>query len=250
MGVAGADNTSVSAALKELHDRLLAERPEGVSHNEAACPLCLMGASNNGGNPTSQPEGGLMTTFTKEQVDAAIAEAVTKATAPLQEKIATLETASEESKVGSAVAEAVEPLQAQIATIQAELEAAVQAQKVAEDAKAETDKFWAEAIEKAEAEKVAAARKDERLAKVREVANFPEEFITKNADRYAAMSDDEFNARVEEWAEQARSLAEKGGTPVPTATALQTERKPNDNQGSALGELRSLRASLTDPRTL
>ena len=58
----------MSTELKALHDQLLAEKPEGVVHDEASCPLCALEEVT-----TQIPEGGSMSdTITKEQHDAAI----------------------------------------------------------------------------------------------------------------------------------------------------------------------------------
>lgn len=258
--VALTDNNDMSATLKQLHDRLLAGRPEGAEHDEQACPLCAMEAvPETGGNASTsaQTEGGnTMTTFTQEQLDAAVAEAVAKAvaeaTAPLQEKITQFESAQAESEVGQAVAEATAPLNEQISQLQSELEAAVLAQTAAEQAKAEIEQFWAEAIAEKEAAEAAEARKEERLAKIREVANFPEDFLEKNADKYAAMSDEDFEARLEELAEQAKTIAEKVGTGVPSTTALTAARETggSTNPGSSLSELKNFRRSLVNPSSL
>lgn len=232
----------MSTALKALHDQLLAERPDGAEHDEQTCPLCAMEALEQ-----QEPEGGSMS-FTQEDLDAAVAAATT----PLQTRLAELEAAAQETEVGKAVTEATAPLQQQITDLQAELDEAVLARTTAETAKADTDKWWTDAInEKTEADRIEACRAD-RLEKVREVAAFPEEYLEKNADRFAAMSDEDFEARLEEY----RTIAakEEGSEAIPTATALTAAREgaagAKQFAGSMLSELPSLRHALTDPRTL
>jgi len=253
--------TPMSAALKELHDRLMAEKPADVPHDEATCPLCAMETSatnsNGGGASTTTPEGGLMTTLTQEEHEAALAAAVQKAvdeaTAALNAKIAEYEAAAADSEIGKAVADATAPLNEQISTLQSELDAAKIALAAAEEAKEAQEKFWAEAIAEAEATAAAEARKDERLTKAKEVA--PEKahaWLDENADRLAAMSDEDFEARLEEWSVLAPKADNGGGLNIPTTTSLTASRDgaaANNNQGSALTELRNLRG-LASPRTL
>lgn len=239
----------MSTELKTLHDRLLAEKPEGVTHDEASCPLCAMEETTT---PVI-PEGGSMSEFTQEQVDAAIADAVAKATAPLQTRLAELEAAAQETEVGKAVSEATAPLNEQIAELQQKLDAEVMARTTAEEAKAEVETFWSEAIAAKVAADEADARKDDRLAKLKEVA--PEgahAYLDENADRFAAMSDEDFEARIEEY----RTITAKAepGSEIPQATALTAAREgagvAGTKPGSMLSELPTLRRSLTDPRTL
>lgn len=196
-----------------------------------------------------------MSTFTQEQVDAAVSKAVADATAPLQTKLAELESVSKESEVGKAVADAVAPLNEQIADLQTKLDTATVEKAAADEAKAAVEAWWETAIaEKVEGD-AAAARKDERLAKLKEVA--PEgahAYLDENADRFAAMSDEDFTARIEEYGVVAKK-EEAPATFIPAATALQAAREggaggAGTQTGSMLGELSSLRRSLTDPRTL
>jgi hypothetical protein len=238
----------MSEQLKALHDRMMAEKPEGVPH-PADCPLCAMGEINH----NEIPEGGSMSEFTKEQVDAAVAEAVEAATASLKTKLAELESAAQETEVGKAVAEATGPLNDQIADLQAKLDAEVLARTTAEEAKTEVEEFWTKAIADKEEADAVAARKDERLTKLKEVA--PEgahAYLDENADRFAAMSDEDFDARIEEY----RTITAKAdpGSEIPTTTALTAAREgasgAGTQPGSMLSELGSLRSSLTDPRTL
>lgn len=191
-----------------------------------------------------------MDTLTKEEHEAALADAVAKAiaeaTAPLSAKIAEFEAAQADSEVGKAVAEATAPLTEQITSLQTQLDEAVLARTAAEEANATQEKFWADAIAEQEAADTAAARKDERLAKVRETANFPEEYLTENADRFAAMSDEDFEARLGEWS----TIAPKATVVIPSTTGLHASREEATTiNGSALGELRNLRG-LADPRTV
>lgn len=239
----------MSTELKAIHDRLLAEKPEGATHDEGSCPLCAMEAMPN----TEIPEGGSMSEFTQEQVDAKVAEAVEAATATLKTQLAELESKQQETEVGKAVSEATAPLNEQIADLQSKLDAEVMARTTAEEAKAEVETFWSTAIAEKTAADESAARKDERLAKLKEVA--PEgahAYLDENADRFAAMSDEDFDARIEEY----RTITAKaeGSSEIPSTTALTAAREgagvAGTQPGSMLSELGSLRGALTDPRTL
>jgi len=64
--------------LKEAHDKLLSEKSEEDVHDEISCPFC---------NPElklDSEEGGNVETFTKDELNAAVATAVAEAIAPLQ----------------------------------------------------------------------------------------------------------------------------------------------------------------------
>ncbi len=257
-----ADTTSVSNPLKELHDRLMADKPDGAVHDEAQCPICAMETIDNtapgADGPTNGPQGGSMTTFTQEQMDAAVAAAVAEATTAatadteaLKTRVAELESAQQSTEVGKAVADATAPLSTQIADLQGQLDEAVLARTAAEEAKTNLEEWWKTEIEAHQTAEAAAARKDERVTKVKEAASFPDEYLEANADRFAAMSDEDFEARLEEWRTIAPAAA---ATPIPGETVLTAAREgangATTNNGSMLGELGSLRHSLTDPRTL
>lgn len=185
-------------------------------------------------------------TFTKEQVDAAVAEALT----PLREQLAELEKAAQDTEVGKAVAAAVEPLNTQIAEMQAKLDDAEVRATAAESAKAELESFWAEAItahEEAEARK---AREEERVEAAKAAGVLSEEYIVANAERFSAWSDDEFAARLEEWTAVAAQA--KGDSEIPGVTGFQAARETAAaiSTGSNLSLLREMRRTLTDPRSL
>jgi hypothetical protein len=232
----------MSTALKAIHDQLLAEQPEGAVHDEQTCPFCVLEALEASGQ---EPEGGLMGQFTQEELDAAIAAATT----PLQTRLAELEAAAQETEVGKAVADATEPLNTRITELEGQLDATTIEKAAAEEAKTKVEEFWATAVAEHEAATVAAARRDERLTKLKEVA--PEkahEYLESNADRFAAMADEDFDARIEEY--RAIAAKEGGSDEIPVQTALVAARESAaPANGSMLGEIPNLRRAL-DPRTL
>lgn len=232
---ASAEGSDVNA-LRALHDQLLAEKPEGAVHDEETCDLC---------RASDDPEGGSMGTFSEEELQAAIDAAVAEATAPLQSRIAELEAAKKQEAENSAQAE----LEAKITELESKLDAAVLEATQAKEEKDALQQAWDdEKAAAAEAEQVA-ARRDERLSQVKELACFPDEYIEENGDRFAAMSDEDWNARLEEWKTVVKPK-ETASSGVPAKTALTAARQSNEGDGSSLGLLREFRHSAVDPRTL
>lgn len=227
--------------LLELHDRLLAERPDGAVHDEEACPLCAL----NDGGADDLEEGGSMSdpvTYSEAELQAAVDKAVAEATASAHNKLAELESSQ---AIEAAVAQAKADLETQVADLQAKLDAAVLEAAQAKEAKETLEKAWADEKAAEEAAKTLAARREERLAKVREVASFPKEYLEENGDRFAALSDEDFEARLEEW----RVIAKKEEKP-PARTAFKASREDTTDTDSALGALREMRAVGADPRSL
>jgi hypothetical protein len=239
--------------LKVLHDRLLSEQPDGAVHDPDDCPLCDMEETN----PMNDPEGGDVGSFTQEQLDAAVAKAVAEATGPLTQRIEELSASAKETEVGKAISDALAPKEAEIADLQSKLDAAE-----ARATKAETEftdfKAAAEAKEKEDEEnKAREARKGDRVKAMKDAKVFSDTYVDENADRFAAMSDEDFAARMEEWKAVTASKGEGGeggGEKIPEKTGLQAAREGSGNgnlpTGSLLGELGSLRGALSDPRTI
>lgn len=234
--------------LKILHDKLLAERPEGVTHEKDTCPLCVIDSLKSE-ETINSPEGGNVSegkTYTEAELDAK----VEAATSGLNAKLAELEGSQRQSEVDQALNDAKAEADAKVAELQAQLDSAVVEATTAKEEKVAIEEFWASAIEEETKNKEIAARKDSRLEKIAEVASLPEEYLEKNADRFAAMSDEDFNARLEEW----KVIASKTETTIPKRTALTAAREDggnsNNNSGSMLGEIAGMRRHLVDPRTL
>ncbi len=230
--------------ISALHDSFLAVMPEGAAHDAVTCPLC-------------QLEGGqLLNTYSEEEVAAKIAAAVSSATADLATKVADLEGAAASSEVETKVAEAKAESEAKVAELQSALEA--------KEIEAQAEKERADKLESdiaAAAEKVTQdARRDARVAEAKEAGGFGEEFLTANADRFAAMSDEDFAASVAGWAEaRSAALAAAAVDPskldqskVPATTAL-TATQDDVSRTKATGpdlirELAAFQATGTDVR--
>lgn len=189
-------------------------------------------------------------TFTQDELDAAVAAA----SAPLQQRLAELEAQVQETEVGRAVTDAVAAKETTIAELQQQLDAAVAARTTAESTLTETEQYWADAIAAHEAAVELAARAQERAAKAKELGVFNDEYIAENAERFAAMTDEDFNARIEEWqliASKREPVGFKAAVSnIPAQTALVASRPDATATGSALGRLAELKARRVDPRTL
>jgi hypothetical protein len=184
--------------------------------------------------------------FSQEDLDAAVATAV----GPLQKRLGELEAQVQESEVGRAVADATEAKDAEISRLQQAVDAAEAARTAAESKLTETEQFWSTAIAEAEAAVELAARKEQRVAAAAEAGVFSEDYIKENADRFAAMSDEDFTARLEEW----RLIAAKAGTtpaPTPARTALVAAAQPaQPDRFKPLSYIGELNEARVDPRTL
>lgn len=181
--------------------------------------------------------------FSQDDLDAAVAAA----TGPLQKRLAELEAQVQETEVGKAVAEAVATEAARTAELQTQLDKAEAARTAAENRLAETEQFWTQAIAEHQAAAELESRREQRIAQATDAGVFAEDYVLANADRFAAMSDEDFNARLAEWALIA-SKAPATTTPATTAlTASKTESTATASQLGLLGELTTRRI---DPRAL
>lgn len=233
---------STAIGLKALHDRLLDLKPDGAEHDKSTCSLCALEVIED-----TTPGGSMPEAFSQEDLDAAIAAA----TGPLQKRLGELEGQVQESEVGRAVAEATEAKDAEISRLQQAVDAAEAARTAAENKLSETEQFWTDSIAAQEAAVELAARKGQRVAEASEAGVFSEDYITENADRFAAMSDEDFKARMEEWRLIAAKAGDTPAPPAPARTALVAAAQPSHPDAnkvlSYIGELNQRRV---DPRTL
>lgn len=227
--------------LRELHDLALARKPEGATHE--GCPLCAVE------DPAKDLEEKLVKTFSEEEVRSAVEAATRELRAELDSLRASQEQVEVETRIKEKVDEATQPLQAQISELQDKLDAAV--------LEAQTEKARADALEaekREEAEKAAReARKEERLKAVREAApKFPDQYLNENADRWTAMSDEDFELRLEEYrlaSKAAEAATASAGLPSKTTLKATTEGI-GSQPSSAAKELFAMRRSGVDVRTL
>jgi hypothetical protein len=229
---------STGSELKMLHDQLLATKPEGEDHD---CPLCAMESVSHDSTGGFMPE-----TFTQADLDAAIAAS----NASLQQRLAELVAQVQESEVGKAVAAVTAEKDTEISKLQEQLDAAEAARTAAEAKHAEVEQFWSEAIAEHEEAAELAARRAERVETAKKAGVLSEDYIEKNADRFAAMSAEDFNARIDEWRLIASQTRGNSTAPIPSSTALVAARQEDASTGSQLGLITALRSKGVDPRTL
>lgn len=231
-------------ALKELHDELLASAPSGVEHDATTCPLCSMQEETTIETPDGGENG--LSTFTQEDIDSAVAAAVK----PLDDKIKELLTSQEQADIEERIVKEKAELEAKMADIQTQLDSAV---LEAAEAKKTHDEFVA-FLDAAKADEAAkaelASRKEARLTLVKEVASFPEEYVEANADRWAALSDEDFEALTADWKQIASKREESTeDTTLPSATTMVASRQEG-KPSSALDDIFALTLSGFDPKTL
>lgn len=211
-------------------------------HDEATCPLCALGAdathdTNSGG---SMPES-----FTQADLEAAVAAA----TSDLQKRLEELGAQVRDTEVGQAVAEAVAAKETEVSELQNKLDAAEAARTAAENKLSETEKYWTDAITSAEEAAQVAARREERVAEAKKAGVLSDAYVDENAERFAAMSGEDFKARMDEWRAIAASAGTKTGE-IPAKTALNAARATEDQPTSALSYIADLRRDRVDPKSL
>lgn len=231
-------------SLKDIHDLLVAMKPEGASHDEDTCTICAAGSDQSGDDMADK-------TFTEAELHAATAAAVAEAVKPLEEKIKDLSASQESAEVESKIAEATAELTAKVEAVEAERDTAVIEAETAKTAAAELTAFL-ESVAAEEAATAETARlRDERIAKVAEVASFPAEYVEKNADRWASMEEAAFDGLLADYTAAGAKPAPKseGGDTVPTGTAFTASRETS-GLNDAVKEVIRLRDLRVDPRRI
>jgi hypothetical protein len=225
-------------SLTVLHDKLLAEKPEGVEHDETSCPICS--SDENAEEHMSD------NTFTEEEVRAKVAEA----TKSLEDRIVELEAANKDASVLEKIKEATDPLHVRVAELEAELDKATLRAEQAEAEIATAKEFWEnlETEEAAEAER--AARKAERVEKVKEVVQFSDEYIGQRADGWAELSDEDFAAALEDWKAIASAPPVKKEKQEIEGTFLSASTVKDGSENDVFSALRTLRRKGVDPRQI
>lgn len=234
----------MSTALKAIHDELMERRPDDASHDAASCLFCSPGvdtasAPSSGGSVSDK-------TYTEEEYNALSSQVAT-----LEAKVVELADAAKESVVDAKVAEVKAELEAKVASVQSQLDTTTiecEAAKNERDAiVAYLEAEVASATEAAERE----AKRDERVAAVKDAASFPDEYLEANADRFVAMSDEAFEAAIADWkAVAAKAPAKKTDETIPSATAMTAARSTDSGSTSVLSEVLGLRFAGIDTRTV
>ncbi len=190
---------------KELHDQLLANKPATAVHEAAGCIYCTEQASH-------QEEKVEDKIFSQEQLDTLIASAVESANAKFvtenEETLLTLRTELEDS---------------QAATV-----------KALEEVKAGKD-LIAERDETARLKTLG----EDRVKKVKEVASFTDEELEARRERYAKMSDEEFDLQLADYKAIIEAASASG---TGDAKKLKTSFSGNRETAGEEGEEKSVLA--------
>lgn len=236
--------------LKAEHDRLLASKPEGLEHDAIECEFCEPELATKTGTATNSAKGGDMSTYTEDELQAAIAAAVK----PVQDELASFKASQEAEEVEARIAEAKAEAEEAKAEVEKQLDTVTLERDEAVKAKTELEEYLAEEAKKVEEAAAFAAKRDERVAQVKEVASFSDEHIEASADRWTAMADEDFAGLLEDWKAVAAKKEESGTTTtIPAATAMTATR---DDGGSAPSvadvrrEVMGLRSQGVDTRTI
>lgn len=200
---------------KTLHDQMLAMKPEDASHDKETCPVC-----------TPVLEGGVSMSdnLTQADLDAAVVEAVAAATKPLQDELTTLKASKEEVEIQTRIDEATAALKTELDELKTNLDVAVAESTASKDELTNTISYLEGVKTEAEALVALAAARDERVAKVAEVATFPEDHVTANADRWALMAEEDFDAMIASFKVATASAGKKppvkADEKIPTGTVM------------------------------
>lgn len=207
----------------DLHDALLEHKPEGASHDDTTCPVCLAATAETA-KEEANVAGDETRTFTEAEHLAVLSDAVRRETATLQTEKETLSTEK------AALESRVDTLEAEKAVLITERDNAV----------TELANFKAEQAEKETAE----ARKEDRLAKAKAAADhLPDDFFTpERAARWAEMSDEVFETACADLA----ATKPVGGTATPETAAFgggSSPKSPDEPKSSLGGFLAQTRDS-------
>lgn len=229
--------------LKEQHDQLLASKPDDVTHDAVDCPFCSEGSLEISEDRTAIEGGDMSKTYTEDELAAAM------------EELASFKASQDAEEVEARIAEAVGAVEAAKAEVESQLDV-VTAERDA--AKSEFDAL-VELLEEAKrAEEVAAemaAKREERVAQVKEVASFTDEYIAERADKWTAMDDEAFETLVEaiKATKDAKEVKPSGSATIPASTAMTATR----DEGAGSVSVKETRAAVMsmnrrgiDPRTL
>lgn len=230
-----------SIVLKELHDRLLAIKPEEASHDAESCEFCNGTHESEHAN-INVSTGGSVKTYSEEEYDALLAQV-----ADLETKVNELESVRQESAMEAKIAELTAQFEAQVSDLQTQLDTAVLEVKAAQDEKSAIVSYFEDLATAEEQAAALVAVREERVARVKEVASFPEDHIAARADAWAALDEEAFEALLADW----KAIASKGdGSTVPVATAMQASRDTNQTKEGTVREVLNFRFQGVDTRSV
>lgn len=195
----------VTVEQKLLHDQLLELKPEDSSHDSLTCPICT-------------PEGGVSMSdnFTQADLDAAVEEALK----PLQDQINTLTASKEEVEIQARIDEATAGLTTEVDDLKAQLDVATVEASTSKETLTNALAYLEDVKTQGEALVALAAARDDRIAKIAEVApTMPEDHVQANADRWALMPEEDFDAMIASF----KVVTAANGTTPPATPPANTE---------------------------
>lgn len=134
-----------------------------------------------------------MSTYTQEELQAAVADAV----GPIQSELDELKASQEQAAIEARITELAEQHEAEKAELQAQLDQATAEAETSKRAHDELVAFLEEEAAKAEAEAARSARREE----IKDVVSaiFSEEYVEANIDRWASMDVEAFESLAADW---------------------------------------------------
>lgn len=190
--------------------------------------------------------------FTEAELQAAVDKAIAEAISPLQTELDRFRQDAATAEVETQIAEVTATFEAQIAELQSQLDAKVIELQAATTEFEALKTFLDDAAAAEAAQAEVAARVEARKAEVAQVIEFPDEYITSNAERWAAMDDDGF-ALYLDGLKVTVEKASAGKVPAGTALTASRESGGQSNNGkvaTGLAAIREMRLAGADPRTL
>lgn len=171
-------------ALKEVHDKLIQEMPEGTEHDEADCQFCN----------ESSAGGGDMKTYTEDELTTAVKEAIAPVREAADTEIAALQSELDDLRA----AKANEDAESEAAEMQANLDRA-EARAAEAESRVEEIMTWLDSErELTEIAEYLDAVKSDRVTAVKGISSLSDEQIESKIDRWAAMSDEDFAGLLED----------------------------------------------------
>lgn len=226
--------------LKELHDQLLARKPEGAAHDEDTCEICQ--ASDQSGDDMADK------TFTEAEAQSLVANAVAEAVKPLEDQLTEFKGSQQTAEIEAKIAEAHAEGDAKVEELQKQLDTAVIEAQTAKDALEAQTAYLTDLAATAERDAEVARLRDERVEAVAEVASFPEDYVKTNAERWASMESEAFEALLEDYkAAGAKPAPKSANETIPSSTALHASREEGGFT-DAVKEVIRLRDQRVDPR--
>lgn len=230
-----APNVGLNAT--QLHDELLASMVDGARHDADVCPFCQgdaaakslasgpsgdlpSGAAPITTDPTTEggthPMSDTAQTISQETHEALLAKAVADATVTTEQALErkTIE-ASELSIKHDELAAKVSTLTEDNARLNKELDEAQVKLRTVTDENAALKNDIAAKDEAARLSEVASKRADQ----VKNLQLFPEDYIGEKASAWAALSDEDWSERLDEWA-KARPATAGDSKTTETASAM------------------------------